>query len=72
MRQVCVPITQPFVSAPHTADIGATILLFVWLQIIYQCPQSGTQTWHNEYLIDRGTTFAVAEARLAEEVSCTS
>lgn len=39
------------------------------LQIIYQCPESGTETWYNEYLIDRGTTFDVAQARLAEEVS---
>jgi hypothetical protein len=38
-------------------------------QIIYQCPVSGSKTWHNEYLIDRGTTFDVANARLAEEVS---
>jgi hypothetical protein len=37
-------------------------------KIIYQCPESGTETWHNEYLIDRGTTFDVASARLAEEV----
>lgn len=39
-------------------------------KIIYQCPESGTETWHNEYLIDRGTTFDVASTRLAEEVGC--
>ncbi len=31
-------------------------------------PRSAERTYHNEYLIDRGATWEMVEARLAEEV----